>query len=91
MLRLELSKYNCLVELGTTLEKLEQKSDSVVVELTKQEGAEQLRGSFKFRYVIGADGAKGDLMPHDAIQNSDRKSTRLNSSHSGESRMPSSA
>ena len=32
-----------------------------------------------------------DMDPGDLLGNIDRKSTRLNSSHSGESRMPSSA
>ena len=33
----------------------------------------------------------GDALPAERILAEDRKSTRLNSSHSGESRMPSSA
>ena len=69
MLRLEIRRYNCSVELGTTLVHLEQKSDGVLVELTRQQqGAEQLQRVFRFQYVIGADGAKGDLMPHNATR-----------------------
>ena len=37
------------------------------------------------------DGSEGDVSQFGALATSDRKSTRLNSSHSGESRMPSSA
>ena len=39
---------------------------------------------------IRALGVYSEIYPHD-ITLADRKSTRLNSSHSGESRMPSSA
>ena len=38
-----------------------------------------------------APGGLGHLAPVDGKKIADRKSTRLNSSHSGESRMPSSA
>ena len=41
--------------------------------------------------TVGTASAAGDLVFTDARPGSDRKSTRLNSSHSGESRMPSSA
>ena len=50
-----------------------------------------------FRYYLDQDGgdvmrAVGDYHSHTPLlHNADRKSTRLNSSHSGESRMPSSA
>ena len=41
--------------------------------------------------VIGAPVAKPHAYPNTKSKHTDRKSTRLNSSHSGESRMPSSA
>ena len=41
--------------------------------------------------IVVADGVKYELGYKDCLYITDRKSTRLNSSHSGESRMPSSA
>ena len=58
------------------------------------EGVQQMREGEKFRFIIPSQlayGSKGFLPLIKPNTNLDRKSTRLNSSHSQQSRMPSSA
>ena len=55
-----------------------------------------LRGkAYVYRAAVSREKARGgavrDLLERRSEEHTDRKSTRLNSSHSGESRMPSSA
>ena len=65
---------------------------------TAELAAEEL-GITKEEVLVGSTGVIGQQLPMDVIETGvkllvpalDRKSTRLNSSHSGESRMPSSA
>ena len=53
----------------------------------------EVKKNFRFEFILVNDGStdKSKILINDACQNPDRKSTRLNSSHSSVSRMPSSA
>ena len=66
---------------GFGLGKMKELADAFKKAQQVQEGAKRLQEELEVMEIVGEAG--GGLV--------DRKSTRLNSSHSGESRMPSSA
>ena len=69
-------------QLNETMDKLGINQDSVKME--KATGADLVK-------YLGYGSGDDSVMLSSVVVNRDRKSTRLNSSHSGESRMPSSA
>ena len=77
---------------------LKQKADAAGVVITHTDGDEPGVAMTLFRYLrslglrpVAAGNVKGMVDYYRNPETQDRKSTRLNSSHSGESRMPSSA
>ena len=89
-----------IVDLAVLLNKMGAKVKGAGTESITITGVENLHGAAHNvvqdrieagTFMVAAAMTGGDVLVQDAIWEQDRKSTRLNSSHSGESRMPSSA
>lgn len=63
ILRTHLARFGCKVEFGIALQEVKQVEDYVVARTLRRDGDKELSETIRCRWLIGADGAKGELIP----------------------------
>ena len=63
ILRTRLAQYDCNVELGIALQDFQQEENYVEARVLKRDGDKEISQTIRCRWLIGADGAKGEPTP----------------------------